>query len=265
MNLIMSNLKERLRKGEAVHGCWLNMGSTVSVEIVGPVGFDWVLIDLEHGIGTESDLVPQLQALGNDTAVPIVRVESFEPARVKRVLDAGVKGVMFPQIQNASEARSAIESMYYPPIGKRGFAKMVRATQFGKNFENYYEFAKNNLLGIIQIETLESLNHLDEIANIEGVDVLFLGPADLSLALGVFGKWDHPLFVEAVQKIGEAAAKAGKAAGILFFDLNQYDFYYENGFRFMASGSDMTFLSKSAHDIAFALNEKRTKHNSNKD
>jgi 4-hydroxy-2-oxoheptanedioate aldolase len=256
----MSNIKERLKNGEAVHGCWLNMGSTVSAEIVGSVGFDWVLFDLEHGIGTDAYLVPQLQALGNDSAVPIVRVESFETARVKRVLDAGVKGVMFPQIQNAAEAKKAIENMYYPPVGKRGFAKMVRATQFGKNFENYYEFAKSNLLGIIQIETIESLNHLDEIANLEGVDVLFLGPADLSLALGVFGQWDHPLFVDAVQKIGVAAAKAGKAAGILFFDLDQYDFYYKHGFRFMASGSDMTFLSKGATDMAIALNDKRTKH-----
>jgi 4-hydroxy-2-oxoheptanedioate aldolase len=256
----MSNIKERLKNGEAVHGCWLNMGSSVSAEIVGSVGFDWVLFDLEHGIGTDAYLVPQLQALGNDSAVPMVRVESFDTARVKRVLDAGVKGVMFPQIQNATEAKKAIENMYYPPVGKRGFAKMVRATQFGKNFENYYEFAKNNLLGIIQIETIESLNHLDEIAKLEGVDVLFLGPADLSLALGVFGQWDHPLFVDAVQKIGAAAAKAGKAAGILFFDLDQYDFYYENGFRFMASGSDMTFLSKGATDMAIALNDKRTKH-----
>lgn len=256
----MSNIKERLKNGEAVHGCWLNMGSTISAEIVGSVGFDWVLFDLEHGIGTDAYLVPQLQALGNDSAVPIVRVESFETARVKRVLDAGVKGVMFPQIQNAAEAKKAIENMYYPPVGKRGFAKMVRATQFGKNFENYYEFAKNNLLGIIQIETIESLNHLDAIANLEGVDVLFLGPADLSLALGVFGQWDHPLFVDAVQKIGAAATKAGKAAGILFFDLDQYDFYFKHGFRFMASGSDMTFLSKGATDMAIALNDKRTKH-----
>ena len=106
----MSNLKERLKNGEAIHGCWLNMGSTVSAEIVGSVGFDWVLIDLEHGIGTDTLLVSQLQALGNNTAVPIVRVESFEPARVKRVLDAGVKGVMFPQIQNAVEAKKAIEN-----------------------------------------------------------------------------------------------------------------------------------------------------------
>ena len=252
----MSDLKKRLKEGEAVHGCWLNMGSPIAAEIVGAAGFDWILFDLEHGIGTESQLLPQLQALGN-AAVPLVRAESFETARVKRVLDAGVKGIMFPQIQNPVEARSAIANMYYPPQGKRGLAKMIRATQFGKDFESYYEFAKKDLLGIIQIETRESLNHLDEIASIDGVDILFLGPSDLSLAMGVFGQWDHPTFVKAVKAVGEAARKADKSAGILFFDLDQYDFYYQNGFRFIASGSDMTFLSSGAHGMAKELNNRR--------
>ena len=189
---IMSNLKERLKAGVAIHGCWLNMGSAISSEIVSSAGFDWVLFDLEHGAGVEGTLIPQLQALGNSDTVPLVRVESFEPARVKRVLDAGVKGIMFPQIQDDNEARKAISSMYYPPIGSRGLAKMVRATQFGKNSESYFEFTKKSMLGIIQIETIESLSHLDEIASIEGVDVLFLGPADLSLALGIFGAMGSP-------------------------------------------------------------------------
>lgn len=253
----MNNLKERLKQGEAVHGCWLNMGSAVSAEIVSSVGFDWVLVDLEHGIGTEANLLPILQALGRDTVFPIIRVEGIDPARVKRALDFGFQGIMFPQIQNAAEAKKAIANMYYPPVGRRGFAKMVRATQFGKDFENYYEFAKKHLLGIVQIETTESLKYLDEIAAIDGVDVLFLGPADLSLALGVFGQWDHPLFVKAVKAIGEAARKAGKAAGILFFDLDQYKFYYEHGFRFIASGSDMTFLSNGATAMAKDLDNLR--------
>ena len=255
----MNNVKKKLQDGEVVHGCWLNMGSNVSAEIVSKTGFDWVLIDLEHGIGTEANIYSQLQGIGDDGAMPLVRVESNEAARVKRVLDVGFKGIMFPQIQNADEAQKAITNMYYPPVGRRGFAKMTRATQFGKGFDAYYEFAKSGLLGIIQIETLESLNHLDEIAAIDGVDVLFIGPADMSLALGVFGQWDHPLFVNAVKAIGRAAQKAGKAAGVLFFDLNEYQFYYDNGYRFLASGSDMTFLRNGATQIAHDLDELRKK------
>ena len=256
----MSNLKERLKNGEAVHGCWLNMGSAISAEIVAATRFDWVLFDLEHGAGSESNLLSELQALGNNSAVPIVRVESSKRPRVQHALDAGVKGVMFPQIQNSDEAYTAISHMYYPPKGKRGFAKLVRATDYGSNFENYHKFAENDLLGIIQIETIESLNHLDEIATMKGVDVLFLGPADLSLSLGIFGQWDHADFIAAVTAISAAAHKAGKVSGVLFLDPAQYDFYYQHGYRFLACGSDMTFLRQGAHAMADQLDDQRNKN-----
>jgi 4-hydroxy-2-oxoheptanedioate aldolase len=254
----MSNLKSRLISDEALHGCWLNLGSNIASEIVAQAGFDWVLIDLEHGAGSESTLLPQLQGIAQSAATPIVRVESFEAARVKRVLDMGASGVMFPLIRNLEDAKSAIAGMHYPPDGIRGVAKMVRATQFGENFESYFESAKENLLGIIQIETRESLKCLDQIAAIKGVDVLFLGPADLSMALGVFGQWDHPDFVNAVKAIGAAARNAGKAAGVLFFDLDQYDFYYQHGFRFLASCADMNFVRSGAHQMVKNLNQQRS-------
>ena len=250
-------LKQRLQSGEAVHGCWLNMGSAISSEIVGSAGFDWVLIDLEHGVGTESNLVYQLQSLENSNTTSIIRIESYEAPRVKKVLDLGANGIMFPQIQNTDEAKLAISNMYYPPAGRRGLAKMIRSTQYGANFESYYNSISENLLGVIQIETLESLKHLDEIAAIDGVDVLFLGPADLSLSLGILGQWDHADFIQAVEAIGKAAKKAGKAAGVLFFDINQYDFYFQRGFRFLASGSDMVFVNEGAKSMVSALNEQK--------
>jgi 4-hydroxy-2-oxoheptanedioate aldolase len=255
-----TTIKERLKNNEAVHGCWINMGSPVSSEIVGSAGFDWVLIDLEHGVGSEPSLINQLQALEGTGTTPIIRAESMEIARVKRVLDMGASGIMFPQIQNAEEAALTISNMYYPPKGRRGLAKMIRATKYGTDFENYFDNAEINLLGVIQIETLESLNHLDEIAAIDGVDVLFLGPSDLSLALGILGRWDHPDFIQAVEAIGRAARKAGKAAGVLFFDVNQYEFYYQQGFRFLASGSDMIFVSEGAIKLAKELEAQRNKY-----
>lgn len=253
-------LKQQLKAGEAVHGCWLNMGSSISSEIVGSAGFDWVLIDLEHGVGTESNLVYQLQSLESSSTTSIIRIESYDAPRVKKVLDLGANGIMFPQIQNTNEAKLAISNMYYPPLGRRGLAKMIRSTQYGANFEEYYNSITDNLLGVIQIETLESLKHLDEIAAIDGVDVLFLGPADLSLALGILGQWDHPDFIQAVKEIGNAAKKAGKAAGVLFFDVNQYDFYYNQGFRFLASGSDMVFVNEGAKSLAKELNAQKIKN-----
>lgn len=253
-------LKQRLQSGEAVHGCWLNMGSAISSEIVGSAGFDWVLIDLEHGVGTESNLVYQLQSLEKSSTTTIIRIESFDAPRVKKVLDLGANGIMFPQIQHTDEAKLAISNMYYPPVGRRGLAKMIRATQYGANFDEYYNATLDNLLGVIQIETLESLKHLDEIAALDGVDVLFLGPADLSLALGILGQWDHPDFIQAVEAIGRAAKNAGKSAGVLFFDVNQYEFYYNHGFRFLASGSDMVFVNQGAKGLAKELNAQRIKN-----
>ena len=250
-------IREKLSNGEAVHGCWLNMGSSVSAEIVGQSGFDWVLIDLEHGVGSESTLIYQLQALEGTGTVPIIRSESMEIARVKRSLDLGAQGIMFPQIQSAEEARQAISNMYYPPKGRRGLAKMIRSTQYGQDFDHYFKSTAQQLLGIIQIETLSSLEQLDEIASLDGVDVLFLGPADLSLALGIQGQWDHPSFIEAVEAIGDAAEKYNKTAGVLFFDVNQYDFYYWKGFRFLASGSDMVFVGQGSRNLADQMDQKR--------
>ena len=255
-----TNFKQRLKNGEAVHGCWLNMGSSISAEIVGSAGFDWVLIDLEHGVGSEPNLIFQLQALEGTGTIPLVRSESFDIARVKRILDMGASGIMFPQIQNSQEAKHAISNMYYPPIGRRGLAKMIRATKYAADFDTYFNSVADNLVGVIQIETLESLRHLDEIAAIEGVDVLFLGPADLSLALGIFGHWEHKDFISAVEAISRAADKAGKAAGVLFFDVDQYEFYYNHGFRFLASGSDMVFISQGAKSLAIELDQQRSKH-----
>jgi 4-hydroxy-2-oxoheptanedioate aldolase len=205
----MKKIKEKLSAGEAVHGCWLNSGSAINAEIVGKTGFDWVVIDLEHGIGTENNLVNQLQALRGSPTIKIVRVEALVRQRVSRVLELGADGILFPQIQNFLEARQAISFMRYPPDGVRGMAGMTRATDFGKSFEEYYTGYKDNVLGVIQIETLESLNHLDEIANIDGVDVLFVGPADMSLALGVFQQFDHPRYIETLEKVRDAAGKAG--------------------------------------------------------
>ena len=258
----MKDLKEKLSAGEAVHGCWLNSGSEINAEIVGNAGFDWVVIDLEHGIGTENNLINQLQALSGSETVRIVRVEALVRQRVSRVLELGAEGVLFPQIQNSQEAEQAISYMRYPPDGVRGMANMIRATDFGQSFEEYYTGYKDNLLGIIQIETLESLNYLDEIANIDGVDVLFVGPADMSLALGVFRQFDHPRYIETLEKVRDAASKAGKATGTLLRNPDEYEKYYKLGYRMLGCGADSVFVLQGALDMARELNDRNTKQKS---
>ncbi len=250
----MKNLKKRLNQGETLNGCWLNLGSPLTAEIVGQAGFDWVLIDLEHGAGVEKDVLAQLQALENSPSAVLVRVESAESPRISRILDMGAEGIMCPKVDNAIEAKKVINGLHYPPFGNRGVAKMVRATQFGLNFNTYYDESRDNILGIVQIETLEALENLDKIAAVEGVDVLFIGPADLSMAMGIFGQFDHPTFIEALNKIVEAAQKTNKAIGILIFNPNDYDKYHNMGIRFIACGSDATFVAEGARLMAKKLN-----------
>ena len=254
----MKNLKQRIKNGDTLVGCWLNLGSSVSAEIVGLAGFDWVLLDLEHGAGDEKDLLYQLQALEHGTAAAIIRVESYERQRIHRVLDLGAGGVMVPRITSADEALQAAKGLKYQPEGVRGVAFAVRASRFGNDFDNYYRFAQENLVGVIQIETLESLEYLDEIAAVDGVDVLFVGPADLSMALGVFGQLEHPKFVEALEAIKDAANRAGKMPGILMRHPDDFEKFYQLGFRFMACGADSAFVNTAARNMTQTLQEKRS-------
>lgn len=258
----MNVLKEKIKNNEAVHGCWLSLGSALNAEIMGKAGFDWLLIDLEHGAGTESALPGQLQGLSAGTAQAIVRVESSQPKRIQRVLDTGAAGIMFPQLNTPREVAEALGHMVYPPAGTRGAARMVRATDFGLNANAYFSDTRDQLTSMVQIETLESLKHLDEIAALEGADVLFVGPSDLTFALGIFGQWEHPDYVQALKATVKACRKAGKAAGILLLDSGQYDRFYDLGFRVIACGSDAAILLTSAMALASDLQQQQRRKES---
>jgi len=255
----MKNLKKRLVNGETLFGCWLNLGSSLTAELVGLAGFDWVLIDFEHGPGTEKDILHQLQALEHTPAAPVVRVESFERQRTHRVLDLGAEGVMCPQIKTVDEARLAARAMRYQPAGLRGVARMVRASQFGANFKDYFTKGQNDLVGIVQIETEQILDSLDAVAALEGVDVLFVGPMDLSIALGAYEQKDHPRFVDAVKRTAAAAKKAGKAAGVLVASPDDFPFYRDLGFQLVACGADSAFVAAGAKKMLADLNQLRKK------
>ncbi len=260
----MKNIKARIYNGETLIGCWLNLGSSLTSEIVGMSGFDWVLIDIEHGSGSEAQILQQLQALEHTPAATFVRVESYQRQRFHRILDLGAEGIMCPRINTLEEARQAAKAIRYPPDGVRGVARMVRATNFGSDFNEYYANQKKNLVCIVQIETAEILNSLDAVAAIDEIDVLFVGPMDLSIALGVFGQLDHPRFVDALKATADAAAKEGKAAGILLQNPEEFKKYYELGFRFIACSSDSSFVQHGACKMAESLNELKNSHEAGK-
>ena len=254
----MKNLKQRLKQREALHGCWLNLGSPLTAEIVGTAGFDWVLIDLEHGAGNEQILLQQLQALQNSNSAVLVRVESEARQRIHRVLDFGAEGVMCPHIDTVEQAKAVVNGLRYPPAGGRGVAKMVRASGFGRNFASYSENANDNIVGVVQIETPEAIEQAHQIAAIDGIDVLFIGPGDLTMSLGIFGQFDHPLFLDGVRATVAAAEKAGKASGILLSNPDDYNTFYDMGMRMIACGADATFVAEGSRNMAAKLNAKKS-------
>lgn len=255
----VKGLKQRLLRGETLLGCWLNLGSAITAEIVGLAGYDWVLIDLEHGAGSEATVLHQLQALEHTSAAAIVRVESFERQRYHRVLDLGAEGIMCPRVNTLEDGQKAAAAIAYPPQGVRGIAKMIRASNYGVSFDQYLGSAQKNLVGIVQVESEESLSHLDALASLEGIDVLFVGPADLSMSLGIFGEFQHPRFLDAIKKTAEAASRHGKAAGILLQTPEQFQRFHDLGYRFLACGSDGNFLNSGARAMFQNLNEMRRK------
>jgi 4-hydroxy-2-oxoheptanedioate aldolase len=245
----------KLREGGATLGAFLSTGYPVNAEIVGQAGFDFVVIDLEHGMGSERDVLGQLYALSATPTAAVVRVESHQRQRVHRLLDVGAAGIMFPRVESAAEARACVEAMRYPPDGQRGVATMVRAASYGARYVDYREESTHSLLSILQIESAEGVKRVDEIAAVEGVDVLFIGPMDLSTSLGVFRQYDHPSFVDAIARTIMAAERHKRTLGILLSAPADYRKYYDLGFRCITCGTDVSFLRDAAQATARALRE----------
>jgi len=253
MKSAYSPIRERVLNREELSGSFVNSGSAINAEIAAQSGLDWLLIDLEHGYGGEEALVAQLQAVSRFDAAPFVRVSSSEEWRFKRVLDLGAAGVMVPMIGTAEEARQVVRSIRFPPLGTRGVSSLSRASDYGLNFKDYYHTAHETLTTIIQIETREALENVDAIAAVDGVDVIFLGPADLSANLSAPLDFEHREFKAARERILESAARCGKAAGIILFGTDQLEAEIRAGFTFVAVASDSGLYSKAIREIAGAF------------
>lgn len=232
------DFRKRVLAREWVCGTFLNLGSPVTTEIAGIAGFDWVLLDHEHGPGGEDTLLHQLHAAGSTPTFPIVRVAANEAPRFKRVLDQGAFGVMVPYVNTAEEAKAAVNAMRYPPRGIRGVAKFNRGAAFGADFDDYYAHAHERLLTVIQIETPAAVANVEEIAAVDGVDVVFVGPTDLSFNLGIPDQLESAKFKTALQQVSAAAKRNGKAAGILVHNASLVPMCRDLGYTFVALGSD---------------------------
>jgi 4-hydroxy-2-oxoheptanedioate aldolase len=247
-----TNLRARLQAGETLLGTFLGLGSPTAAEICARAGFDWVIIDLEHGAGSESDLLANLHAVGSTPTTALVRPRSGDRLRIGRVLDLGAHGVMVPRIDLPEQAAEAISYMRYPPDGSRGLALSTRGAGLGELGHADVRAINQWIVGIIQIESPSAVEHAAEIAAIDGVDVLFVGPADLTHSMGIPGQFDHAHYLSALDRVVAAAEGAGKATGILLRDAKALSRHLEIGFRFVGIGSDGAFIADGARS-ALAL------------
>jgi 2-keto-3-deoxy-L-rhamnonate aldolase RhmA len=247
-----TNLRSRILAGDTLFGTFLGLGSPTAAEICGRAGFDWVIIDLEHGAGHESDLLASLHAVGSTPTTALVRPRSADRLRIGRVLDLGAHGVMIPRIDLPAQAAEAISFMRYPPEGTRGLALSTRGAGLGELSHAEVRGVNQRIVGIIQIESPSAVEHATEIAAIDGVDVLFVGPADLTHSMGIPGQFDHADYIAALTRVVAAANGAGKATGILLRDATALPRHLELGFRFVGIGSDGAFVADGARTVVAA-------------
>ena len=243
----MTDLRSRIRAGDTLLGSFADLASPLAAELLGRAGFDWTVLDLEHGESTEADLLAMLYAVQTTPMAAIVRAQSAERLRVGRALDLGAAGIMLPQLQSVDEVRAAVSYLRYPPVGQRGVALRTRGADMGALAHgDVARVVNERIVGIVQIESPGTVSDADAIAALDEVDVLFVGPADLSHGLGVPGRFDDPTYLDALRTVVAACERHGKAAGILIYDAAALPRHLDLGFRFIGLGSEGSFVSAGA-------------------
>lgn len=245
--------KRRLRAGEALDGLWMSLTSPVAAEGLSLLGYDWLLFDTEHAPADLAQVQPLLQAASAGTSSLAVRPAWNDKVLIKRALDMGAQTILVPFVQNAAEAAAAVAATRYPPHGIRGVAGGTRASRFGLATD-YFEQADQQIAVLVQIETVEALANLEDIAAVAGVDGVFIGPSDLAASFGHLGNPAHPDVQAALRDAVKRLQFMGKPAGILATNSADAVRYRGWGYAFVSIAVDLGILIRGA---ATALKEMR--------
>ncbi|SJZ54649.1 2-dehydro-3-deoxyglucarate aldolase [Consotaella salsifontis] len=237
-NAFPNSFRRKLLARERLIGCWSALGSPIATEVLGLAGFDWLLLDAEHAPNDVLTLIPQLMALKDSSSAPVVRPPWNEPVIIKRLLDAGFYNLLIPFVQSVEEAKAAVAATRYPPQGIRGVSVAQRNNRYG-TVADYQAVINDNIAVAVQIENGAGVEAAAEIAAIDGVDCLFVGPSDLAASLGHLGHATHEDVQAAIKSVFEAAAAAGKASGILAPVEAEARRYLDMGANMVAVGSDL--------------------------
>jgi 4-hydroxy-2-oxoheptanedioate aldolase len=248
MQLPVNNFKKALKEGKPQIGIWSSLSSHIVAEILAHAGFDWVLLDTEHSPNELPMVQAQLHAMSGGTASGVVRPAWNDMVLVKRFLDIGAQSLLLPYVQTAEEARNAVSYTRYPQAGLRGVAGSTRAAGYGRT-KDYMKRAHEEICLLVQAETRKSLANLEAIAEVEGVDGIFIGPNDLSADLGHLGNWQHPDVWKAMEDAAKRIRKCGKAPGILVGEAEGQR-CLDAGFLFVAVGADTGMLVRGSDALA---------------
>lgn len=249
MNMPINEFKRSIAAAKLQLGLWSGLSSNITVEVLANAGFDWLLLDTEHSPNELPMVHSQLQAIAQGKAHPIVRPAWNDTVTIKRLLDVGVQTLLIPFVQDAHEARNAVAATRYPPLGVRGYSAAARASDYGR-VKDYPKRCEEHLCVLVQVETPHALSNIEEIAQVEGVDGIFIGPGDLSASMGFIGQPMHPEVVAAIEDAVARILACGKAAGILAPDEAMARHYIEIGCTFVAVGSDIGVLARGAEALA---------------
>lgn len=248
----VNKVKEILGRSEVALGTWVTIGNPDVAEILANLDFDWLVFDTEHSPLSIETVEAMIQATSGTDVVPFIRVAWNDVVLIKRALDIGAYGVVVPWVNNRDDAAKAVKATQYPPKGVRG-AGPRRSALYGLDTEDYFIKAETEILTIVQIETTEAVNKIDEILTVDGVSLFFIGPTDLSTSLGIRGQQSHPKFLEALEKVLEAGRKYGVPGGIMTYNNEQVQKAFELGFKFISLTSDFRLLIKGADSFLEAV------------
>ncbi|MFE1839728.1 aldolase/citrate lyase family protein [Streptomyces sviceus] len=246
--------KAALARGEQMIGMWCSLADPYPAEIVAGAGFDWLLLDTEHSHADIATVLSQLQAVAPYPCSAVVRPPVNDPVVIKRLLDVGAQSLLIPQVESAGEARDAVAATRYAPTGVRGVSTLTRATRFGR-VNDYAELAHTELCVLIQVESRHALEQIGQIASVDGVDGIFIGPSDLAASLGHPGDLNAPSVIEAVEGAIGRVRSAGKPAGVLTTDPAFARRCIDLGTTFTAVGVDVGLLARGADALAQAFRQ----------
>ena len=246
--LFPNTFRQKLLSLKPLIGCWLSLGNPITTEVVGVAGFDWLLLDAEHAPNDVLSLIPQLMALKDSPSAAVVRPASNDTVLIKRLLDAGFHNYLIPMVETADEARRAVAATRYPPAGVRGVSVSQRSNRYG-SVPGYFENINDNIAVVVQIESRAGVAAAAEIAAVDGIDGLFIGPSDLAAGYGHLGKPGHPEVQEAMAIVFAAAKAAGKPIGILSPVEADARRYLAQGATLVAVGSDLGLLRMSSQAL----------------